>query len=73
LDCKDRTANLPICEVGTGFVDFDNDGLLDLQSAANGHIYTAIDTLPGEPKYKNRFCFFAIPHRHLKKLLAHLD
>jgi enediyne biosynthesis protein E4 len=36
---------------GTGFVDFDNDGWLDI-FVANGHIYTAIDTLPGEPQYR---------------------
>ena len=42
---------------GTGFVDFDNDGLLDL-FVANGHIYTAIDTLPGEPKYKEPILLF---------------
>jgi len=42
---------------GTGFVDFDNDGLLDL-FVANGHIYTAIDTLPGEPAYKEPILLF---------------
>lgn len=36
---------------GTGFVDFDNDGWSDIMVAA-GHIYTAIDTLPGEPQYR---------------------
>ena len=42
---------------GTGFVDFDNDGLLDL-FVANGHIYTAIDSLPGEPPYKEPILLF---------------
>ena len=42
---------------GTGFVDFDNDGLLDL-FVSNGHIYTAIDTLPGEPAYKEPILLF---------------
>ena len=42
---------------GTGFVDFDNDGFLDL-FVANGHIYTAIDTLPGEPAYKEPILLF---------------
>jgi len=36
---------------GTGFVDFDNDGFDDI-AVASGHIYTAIDTLPGEPQYR---------------------
>jgi len=42
---------------GLGFVDFDNDGWLDLVVAA-GHIYTAIDTLPGEPAYREPFVLF---------------
>jgi hypothetical protein len=42
---------------GTGFVDFDNDTWLDLL-VASGHIYTAIDTLPGEPAYKEPFILF---------------
>jgi len=42
---------------GTGFSDFDNDGFLDLL-VASGHIYTAIDTLPGEPGYKEPFLLF---------------
>jgi hypothetical protein len=42
---------------GTGFVDFDNDGFLEL-FIANGHIYTAIDTLPGEPAYKEPILLF---------------
>jgi hypothetical protein len=42
---------------GTGFADFDNDGWLDLM-VASGHIYTAIDTLPGEPGYKEPVLLF---------------
>lgn len=42
---------------GIGFNDFDNDGLDDIAVAA-GHIYTAIDTLPGEPGYKEPFVLF---------------
>jgi hypothetical protein len=42
---------------GTGFADFDNDGFLDLV-VANGHIYTAIDSLPGEPGYKEPMLVF---------------
>jgi enediyne biosynthesis protein E4 len=42
---------------GTGFEDFDNDGWSDLM-VASGHIYTAIDTLPGEPGYKEPLLLF---------------
>jgi hypothetical protein len=42
---------------GTGFVDFDNDGLEDILVAA-GHIYTAIDTLPGEPAFREPMMLF---------------
>jgi len=42
---------------GTGFNDFDNDGFLDLL-VASGHIYTAIDTLPGEPAYREPLLLF---------------
>lgn len=42
---------------GTGFADFDNDGLLELV-VANGHIYTSIDSLPGEPGYKEPMLLF---------------
>ncbi len=42
---------------GTGLDDFDNDGFLDLL-VASGHIYTAIDTLPGEPAYREPLLLF---------------
>jgi hypothetical protein len=42
---------------GIGFVDFDNDGFQDLM-VASGHIYTAIDSLPGEPGYKEPLLLF---------------
>ncbi len=42
---------------GTGFVDFDNDGLPDMLVAA-GHIYTSIDTLPGEPAFREPMLLF---------------
>jgi len=42
---------------GTGFADFDNDGWPDIMVAA-GHIYTAIDTLPGEPQFREPMMVF---------------
>jgi hypothetical protein len=39
---------------GIGFNDLDNDTLPDVM-VASGHIYTAIDTLAGEPGYKEPF------------------
>jgi len=42
---------------GTGFYDFDNDGWPDIMVAA-GHIYTAIDTLPGEPQFREPMMVF---------------
>jgi enediyne biosynthesis protein E4 len=36
---------------GTAFVDFDNDGWLDL-IAVTGHVYPQIDALPGATRYK---------------------
>ncbi len=42
---------------GTGFADFDNDGLQDIL-VASGHIYTAIDTLPGEPAFREPMLLF---------------
>ncbi len=42
---------------GIGFADLDNDGRQDIM-VASGHIYTAIDTLPGEPGYKEPFLLY---------------
>jgi enediyne biosynthesis protein E4 len=42
---------------GTGFVDFDNDGLPDILMA-NGHIYPEVDTIAYEPKYRQPFLLF---------------
>ena len=36
------TVTLPFLGWGTGFLDFDNDGLLDI-FAANGHVYPGVD------------------------------
>ena len=45
-----RTA-LPYVGWGTGFIDFDNDGLPDILMA-NGHIYPGVDTILYEVKYR---------------------
>jgi hypothetical protein len=42
---------------GTGFIDFDNDGLPDLLMA-NGHIYPEVDTVPSEVKYREPLLLF---------------
>jgi enediyne biosynthesis protein E4 len=42
---------------GTGFIDFDNDGLPDLLMA-NGHIYPEVDTVPSEVKYREPILLF---------------
>jgi len=42
---------------GTGFADFDNDGLQDIL-VASGHIYTAIEKLPGEPAFREPMILF---------------
>ncbi len=43
--------SLPYVKWGTAFVDFDNDGWLDL-IAVTGHVYPQIDALPGATRYK---------------------
>jgi hypothetical protein len=44
-------ASRPYVGWGTGFVDLDNDGWLDLL-VVNGHVYPQIDTLPSGAKYR---------------------
>src|SRR5579863_5454356 len=43
--------SLPYVKWGTAFVDFDNDGWLDLISA-QGHVYPQVDTLPSGARYR---------------------
>lgn len=43
--------SLPYVKWGTVFVDFDNDGWLDLASV-NGHVYPQVDTLPSGARYR---------------------
>jgi hypothetical protein len=57
--CEDRTfasglgVNTRWLGWGAGFVDFDNDGWLDI-FLANGHVYPEVDQLKSEAAYKQR-------------------
>jgi len=46
---------------GTGFVDFDNDGWVDL-FVNNGHVYPQVDAIPGSPGYKEPMQMFRNNH-----------
>jgi hypothetical protein len=48
---KIAQSSLPYVSWGTGFVDFDNDGLPDLL-IASGHVYPDVDTVPKNVKYR---------------------
>jgi enediyne biosynthesis protein E4 len=48
---KTAQPGYPYVKWGTGFVDFDNDGWLDL-FVANGHVYPQVDAIPRAPKYR---------------------
>jgi enediyne biosynthesis protein E4 len=43
--------SLPYVSWGTGFADFDNDGLPDLL-IASGHVYPEVDTIPNSVRYR---------------------
>jgi hypothetical protein len=48
---------IPFLSWGTGFLDFDNDGLLDL-FIANGHVYPAVDNTDWGTTYAQRPLLF---------------
>jgi hypothetical protein len=48
---KIAQSSLPYVSWGTGFADFDNDGLPDLV-IASGHVYPDVDTIPNGVKYR---------------------
>lgn len=45
------TATIPVLTFGIGFLDFDNDGDLDL-AQANGHVHPLIETVDPEAPYR---------------------
>jgi hypothetical protein len=51
------TASIPFLGWGTDFLDYDNDGWLDLL-AVNGHVYPEADRLPWNTSYAQRALLF---------------
>jgi hypothetical protein len=49
--------SIPFLGWGTGFLDYDNDGWLDLV-VVNGHVYPAADRLPWNTSYAQRALLF---------------
>jgi enediyne biosynthesis protein E4 len=47
----------PYVKWGTGFVDFDNDGWVDI-FVANGHVYPQVDAAPGSVQYRQPMQLF---------------
>ena len=54
---KTGQPSYPYVKWGTGFVDFDNDGWLDI-FVANGHVYPQVDVIVGGVKYKEPMQMF---------------
>lgn len=53
--------SFPYVKWGAGFVDFDNDGWLDV-FVNNGHVYPQVDAVPGSPGYKEPMQLFRNNH-----------
>jgi hypothetical protein len=53
--------SFPYVKWGTGFVDFDNDGWVDV-FVANGHVYPQVEAIPGSPGYKEPMQMFRNTH-----------
>lgn len=49
--------SIPFLGWGTDFLDYDNDGWLDLL-VVNGHVYPAADTMPWNTSYRQRALLF---------------
>jgi hypothetical protein len=54
---KTGQPSYPYIKWGTGFVDFDNDGWLDI-FVANGHVYPQVDAISGGAKYREPMQLF---------------
>src|SRR5438876_4557517 len=54
---KTGQPSYPYVKWGTGFVDFDNDGWLDI-FVANGHVYPQVDAAPGSVQYREPMQLF---------------
>src|SRR6184192_3401652 len=54
---KTAQPSYPYVKWGTGFVDFDKDGWLDI-FVANGHVYPQVDAIPGGVKYRQPMQLF---------------
>jgi hypothetical protein len=53
--------SFPYVKWGTGLVDFDNDGWVDV-FVNNGHVYPQVDAIPGSPGYKEPMQLFRNNH-----------
>ncbi len=54
---KTAQPSYPYVKWGCGFVDFDNDGWLDI-FVANGHVYPQVDAIPGGVQYREPMQLF---------------
>ncbi len=54
-------SSFPFVKWGTGLIDLDNDGWLDLV-IANGHVYPQVDSIPGGVRYRQPLQAFRNNH-----------